>query len=96
MGLPIRLGRVAAGAAGGDFELCGGEGVDDEVFRGYRLVPLDERSGYREDDGFVHRHWWLGYGPGRLIFDPTVHQFDDRGGVSLDRYVIQGKPPSRR
>ena len=45
----------------------------------------------------MHRHYWLEVGPDRLIFDPTAHQFDDNGGVWLDRYTIDGMPlrPSR-
>jgi hypothetical protein len=69
----------------------GGEGVDAEVFSSeYRLVPLDRRSGYREADGAVHRHYWLEIE--RRIFDPTAHQFDSKGGVSLDRYTVEGNP----
>jgi hypothetical protein len=74
--------------------MVGGEGTDDDVFTSdYRLVALDRRSGYRRaDDDIVHRHYWLEVGPDRLIFDPTAHQFDDKGGVSLDRYTIEGTP----
>lgn len=79
-------------AHGIDVQLRGGEGVDDEVFVGYRLVPLDRRSGYRESDDQVHRQYWLETDADRLIFDPTAHQFDDRGGVSLDRYTVNGEP----
>ncbi len=70
----------------------GGEGVDDDVVSSdYRIVPLDKRSGYRERDGQVHRHYWLEIGPERFLFDPTAHQFDDTGGVSLDRYTVNGE-----
>ena len=79
-------------ARGIDVQLRGGEGVYDEVFVGYRLVPLDRRSGYRESDDQVHRHYWLEIDADGLIFDPTAHQFDDRGGVSLDRYTVDGEP----
>ena len=40
----------------------------------------------------MHRHYWLEIGADRLIFDPTAHQFDDRGGVQLDRYTAGGEP----
>lgn len=76
-----------------DVQVIGGEGVDDDVFTSdRRLVRLDERSGYREDDDQVHRHYWLGIGSERLIFDPTAHQFDDKGDVALDRYTIDSMP----
>lgn len=70
----------------------GGEGVDDDVFCDYRLVPIELRSGYREADSQVHRHYWLVIGDGRRLLDPTAHQFDRRGGVSPDRYVVDGMP----
>jgi hypothetical protein len=79
-------------ACGTEVQLRGGVGVDDEAFVGYRLVPLDRRSGYREADDEVHRHFWLEIGGDHLIFDPTAHQFDERGGVSLDRYTVNGEP----
>jgi hypothetical protein len=68
-------------------ELDGGEGIDDEVFVDYQLVPVDRRSGYREADGLVHRHYWLVLGKELRLFDPTAHQFDSRGGVSRERYT---------
>jgi len=71
----------------------GGEGVDDDPLSSdYKIAPRDKRSGYREDDGVVHRHYWLEVGAERLIFDPTAHQFDVKGGVSLDRYTVRGEP----
>jgi hypothetical protein len=71
----------------------GREGIDVEVFSsGYRLVPLDHRSGYREANGVVHRHYWLEVGIERPIFDPTAHLFDSKRGVSLDRYTVDGDP----
>ena len=73
-------------------ECCGGEGVDDDVFVDYVLVPLNRRSGYLEADRLVHRHHWLLLGPDRRLFDPTAHQFDDRGGISLDNYIVDGQP----
>ena len=83
----LMLHRVAVKTAGG-------EGVDDGDYSSdYRFVPLDRRSGYRVAlDDLVHRHYWLEIGPERLIFDPTAHQFDEKGGVSLDRYTLDGKP----
>lgn len=73
--------------------IIGGVGVDDDAFTSnYQLVPLDRRSGYQEGDGQVHRHFWLVIGDERLIFDPTAHQFDTKGGVSWDRYVVDGSP----
>jgi hypothetical protein len=69
----------------------GGVGEDDEAYTARRqLVPLDQRSGYREGDGRVHRHWWLRVGLGAWLFDPTGHQFDDKGGVDRARYVVDG------
>ena len=82
----------ALNGEGLDARFVGGEGIDADVHRGYMLVPLDRRSGYLEVDGLVHRHFWLEIGPERHIFDPTAHQFDDRGGVSLQRYVTDGVP----
>ncbi|HVA84748.1 MAG TPA: hypothetical protein VNF73_00375 [Candidatus Saccharimonadales bacterium] len=70
----------------------GGEGVDDDLFVGYMLVPLDQRSGYRESDDRVHRHYWLALGENGWLFDPTAHQFDDKGGVAFARYVLDGLP----
>jgi hypothetical protein len=72
--------------------LEGGPGVDeeDQFDPNYRTIPLDRRSGYREADGLVHRHFWLLIGPDQLVFDPTAHQFDAKGGVHLDRYVLDG------
>lgn len=75
-----------------DVQLLGGEGIDGEVVTSdYRVVPPELASGYREDDDLVHRHYWLGIGAERLIFDPTAYQFDDKGGVSFDRYTIDGE-----
>ena len=72
---------------------CGGEGVDDDSpSSDFRIAPLDRRTGYREGDNVVHRHYWLEVGADRLIFDPTAHQFEGRGGVSLDRYTVDGEP----
>ena len=73
---------------------AGGEGVDDGDYSSdYRFVPLDRRSGYREAlDDLVHRHYWLEIGQERVIFDPTAHQFDEKGGISLDRYQLDGQP----
>lgn len=71
----------------------GGEGVDDDSpSSDFRIAPLDRRTGYREGDNVVHRHYWLEIGADRRIFDPTAHQFDDRAGVSLDRYTVDGEP----
>jgi hypothetical protein len=86
--------QSALRVAGHDVVTSGGEGVDDEVFTSnYRLVSRDRRSGYRQlDDDVVHRHYWLEVGADRLIFDPTAHQFDSKGGVRLDRYTIDGEP----
>jgi hypothetical protein len=78
---------------GVEVRTLGGVGIDDEVFdAAYRSIPLDRRSGYREDDGQIHQHWWLAVGTESLVFDPTGHQFDDKGGISLDGYVIDGEP----
>ena len=79
---------------GVDARFVGGEGIDEDVHRGYMLVPLDRRTGYLEGDGLMHRHYWLEIGPERHIFDPTAHQFDDRGGVALERDIIDGVPRS--
>lgn len=78
-------------------EEVGGLGVDDdELTSDYRIVPEESRSGYREGDGLVHRHFWLLVGPDRVLFDPTAHQFDTKGGVALERYVIAGHPITDR
>lgn len=70
----------------------GGVGEDDEAFTAdRRFIPLDERSGYRESDGRIHRHWWLRVGSGHWLFDPTAHTFEDRGGVETARYVVDGR-----
>jgi hypothetical protein len=78
-------------ARGIDVLMLGGEGVDDDVFRDYMLVRIEQRSGYRQGGDILRRHYWLGIGPERFVFDPTAHQFDDQGGVSLDRYVLDGR-----
>ncbi len=54
-------------------------------------TPADRRSGYLTDDDGVVTHWWLMFGPRGSLFDPTAHQFDGRGGVSKDRYLVDGK-----
>lgn len=69
----------------------GGVGIDEDEFSSdFRLVPPALRSGYREGDGRVHRHFWLLVGVGCYLFDPTAHQFDKRGGLALDRYYVDG------
>jgi len=71
----------------------GGVGIDEEQSTSdWQLVPAEARSGYRESDGQIHRHFWLLIGPDHLLFDPTAHQFDNKGGVSLDQYTIDGRP----
>ncbi len=73
--------------------MFGGEGVDDDSpSSDFRIAPLDRRTGCRDGDNVVHCHYWLEVGAARLIFDPTAHQFDDGGGVSLDRYTVDGEP----
>lgn len=72
--------------------VVGGPGVDEEELTiDYRIAPLESRSGNREGDGTVHRHFWLLVGPGCVLFDPTVHQFHAKGGVALERYVLEGR-----
>lgn len=73
----------------------GGVGIDDaQPGPDYRMV---RPSGYREDDGEVHQHWWLLLEDGEHVFDPTVHrQFDGRGGFSPDRYVLDGVARAKR
>lgn len=74
-------------------DVAGGDGVDEDAFTSdWKLVPPEARSGYREDDGQVHRHYWLLLTPDLLLFDPTAHQFDTRAGVSLERYIVDGEP----
>lgn len=69
----------------------GGVGIDEDAFTSdFGLVPLERRSGYREGDGLVHRHFWLLLGFGCHLFDPTAHQFDAKGGLELLRYVVDG------
>jgi hypothetical protein len=57
------------------------------------------RSGYQIKTGAIVCHFWVVIGPGSLIFDPTASQFHlggicqtgepvDKGGVSLDRYMV--------
>jgi hypothetical protein len=55
-------------------------------------TPLARVSGYRTDDDGVVRHFWLLVGPAEHLFDPTAHQFDNRGGISEDRYWLEGGP----
>lgn len=72
--------------------LVGGEGVDgEEVGSDYRVTTPATASGYLESDGTVHRHYWLAIGDGGRLFDPTAHQFDDRGGVERGRYRVDGR-----
>ena len=54
-------------------------------------TAADQLSGYLTNDDGVVTHWWLMFGPGGLLFDPTAHQFDRRGGVSLSRYLVDGE-----
>jgi hypothetical protein len=76
---------------GVEVRLEGGVGEDGEAYTPSRqLVPRVQRGGYREGDGLVHRHWWLGVGSRGWLFDPAAHQFDDRGGVERARYVVDG------
>jgi hypothetical protein len=71
----------------------GGVGIDEPDYDPWRrLIPLDRRSGYREGDGEVHRHFWIAIGLEQRIFDPTAHQFDGRGGLSIGGYTIAGQP----
>lgn len=89
--------RRALTRNGVSVEGTGGEGEDDDVYDvAFRFVPLDERSGYRESDGRVHRHYWLAVGVEGWLFDPTAHKFDGSGGVSFDRYVVDGVSLRRR
>lgn len=76
-------------------ERVGGNGIDDPQFGSdYRRLPP---SGYREEDGEVHRHWWLLLDEQEQVFDPTVHrQFDSKGGFSPNRYVLDGVAQVRR
>lgn len=51
----------------------GGVGIDEEQYTSdWQTVPVEARSGYREADGEVHRHFWLTLGPDRLLFDPPI------------------------
>ena len=84
--------RAALATRGIKAHTMGGEGIDDDVFVQYRFVPLERRSGYMEADSKIHRHYWLSVGDDQSLIDPTAHQFDDRGGVSIGRYVIDGVP----
>lgn len=69
----------------------GGVGIDEDAFTSdYCLIAPALRSGYREGDGLVHRHFWLLVGVGCYLFDPTAHQFDAKGGLELDRYLVDG------
>ena len=62
-----------------------GQHVDTEP-----RTPADRLSGYRTNDDGIVTHWWLMFGPDGLLFDPTAHQFDNRGGISLSRYRVDG------
>ena len=46
----------------------------------------------RIDDNGVVAHWWLIVGVDERIFDPTAHQFDLRGGISVFRYIVEDRP----
>ncbi len=54
--------------------------------------PPDRVGGYMTDDDGLVQHWWLMVEPHGLIFDPTAHQFDRRGGVAIGRYWVAGEP----
>ena len=74
-------------------EVAGGVGVDEPAYDPqHRLIAPESRDGFREGDGLIHRHWWLGLGPDRIIFDPSAIQFMGKGWTRRDRYVMNGQP----
>jgi len=48
-------------------------------------------GGYETEPGKVARHFWLALGPRLALFDPTAHQFDAYGAVTIDRYWVQAR-----
>ncbi len=85
--LACTVWHAALAACGQTRIVVGGFGqhVDTEP-----RTPADRLSGYRTDDDGIVTHWWLMFGPDGLLFDPTAHQFDNRGGISLSRYRVDG------
>lgn len=74
--------------------LRGGEGGEPQQ-QGpgrYGPDPGGHRSGYLGGSRRVERHYWVTLDEGELIFDPTAHQWDDRGGLDIARYRMDGKP----
>ena len=69
--------QAALAASGPAPIVAGGFGQRETV----PPTPGDRLSGYRTDDDGVVTHLWLMFGPDSLLFDPTAHQFDDRGGI---------------
>ena len=77
---------------------------DRQVDCSYEGVMTDDPeeeppTGYRVKSGVVVVHYWVVIGNQRQVFDPTASQFHrsgvcqlgrrlDRGGISLDRYVV--------
>lgn len=52
-------------------------------------LPPELLCGYRTSHGLA-LHFWLLLGDALALFDPTAHQFDAKGGVALDRYILDG------
>jgi hypothetical protein len=80
--------RVLA-AGGATVRVVGGVGQHLETVP---ATPSERQGGYLTDDDGLVQHWWLMLEPHGLIFDPTAHQFDGRGGVDIDRYRVEGTP----
>jgi len=73
--------------------LRGGEGAVEPGGDAGDIRPdsPETRSGYLAGSGEIERHYWVTVGPDELIFDPTAHQWDARGGLGLERYRMDGK-----
>lgn len=76
-------------ASGAAVRRVGGVGEHKETVPATRR---DQLGGYMTDDDSLVEHWWLMVEPHGLIFDPTAHQFDKRGGVDVSRYQVGGRP----
>jgi hypothetical protein len=77
----------ALAAAGAAVRVVGGVGQHIDTVP---TTPSERQGGYLTDDDGLVQHWWLMLEPNGWIFDPTAHQFDDRGGVDIGRYRVEG------
>jgi hypothetical protein len=90
---PAWLSALQTNLRAVEFEIIGGEGIEEQDYgQGQvRPAPPEEQSGYRDGTGHVQRHYWLIVGSHLALFDPTAHQWDERGGFDLARYVVDGQ-----